>query len=163
MRTNVFVAVGGLIVGIVIALVLVPLLFPPPPIAKGPCSGGNPNDHCIDVMVIMVGGQPQIALIADEQMKARGEIFWTIKNSPGYSWPANGIDFANPGGTPATKPVAPAGEFTNCGPMPGNTTFKCHNGHGTIGSFGYKVTLATLTTTPPTPPVPSLDPWIINN
>jgi hypothetical protein len=163
MKTNAFAVVGSLIVGIVVGLVFRTVLFPPPPPPPPPpaglCGPANPNDLCIDVTVITVGGQPQIASIADGKMKAQGVIFWTVV-TPGYSFPVGGIDFANPGGTPSTKPVAPAGEFHGCMPMPpSNTSFKCNDKHGNLGPFGYKV---TLTNTPPTPPVPSLDPWIVN-
>ena len=155
MKTNVFVTVS-LIVGIVIGLVLRPILFPPsplPPPVAGLCA--NPSDRCIEVLVVTVAGQPQIAPVGTVSLPGQGAIFWTI-GTPGYTFPANGIDFANPGGNPSTKPVAPSGEFS-CGPMPGNAVFKCIDRHGSMGTFGYKVTLSG------SPAVQPLDPWIINN
>jgi hypothetical protein len=149
MRTNVLVAIAGVIVGGLIVLVyyvLVPFRVPAP----SPC-GGSP--HCIDVSVIMVGGQPQIPTIADENVHNQGvPIFWKIA-TPGYSFQNNGIVFSKPG-----YPPPPPGEFT-CGPI-GNspfTTFKCIDQYHAKGKWAYTVTLDG------SPVVPPLDPFIIND
>jgi hypothetical protein len=145
-------AIVGLVVGVLAVLayqILVrPPPPPPPPVATGPCT--NPNDRCIDVNVIMVAGDPRIQDPGDVTMPAEGNIFWSIKTS-GYTFPANGIDFVN-----TTKPKAPLGEFS-CGPMPGNTVFRCHDKHGNTGRYGYMISVSG------NPQPPPLDPFIINH
>ena len=136
---------------------------PPPPSTRAGCpSGAGADDRCIDVFVISVGGQPQIQPIADEAMQRQGAIWWTIR-TPGYTFPLNGIDFANPGTPPPGSPpkTLAGGEITGCTQMPpANTRYKCINHHRTNSpatGYGYKVTVSG------TPAVPSLDPFIINN
>jgi hypothetical protein len=147
---NLFVAIAGVIIGGVIALAYV--LFVPNALLGLPGSqrtvcGGDP--HCLEVSVIPVGGQLQIAPIADHIEQDQGVvIFWKIA-TPGYRFPANGIAFNKPGNP------APHAEF-NCGPV-SNTTFRCTDRNQSKGTFGYTVTLDGV------PPVPPLDPYIINN
>jgi len=119
--------------------------------------GLGDKDRCIEVTVTMTGGQPTIQAIPDQTMSAPGAIWWHVKNSPGYSFPNDGIDFANPG----AKAAAPANTFTQCGPQPpGNQRFKCVNNHPVADPthpYGYKVTLSG------SPAVAPLDPFVVNN
>ena len=157
------VGIVGLLVGAVIgAFVFTTFqqpVTPPPPPQKGPCSS-DPNDHCIDVNVVMVNGKPQISTIADEYVKKQGAIFWSIK-TPGYSFPANGIDFVdNVATTKGQQYVAPAGEF-NCQPMPNPVTFKCvdtHQHYNPPVTYGYQINVDN----PAGTHAASLDPFVIN-
>jgi hypothetical protein len=144
---NIFVAIAGAIIGGLIAIVYV--LFVPNALPGSPRTACGGSPHCIDVSVITVGGKPQIALIADEPVHDQGvAIFWKIA-TPGYRFPANGIEFNKPANP------APAGEF-NCAPA-GGTAFRCIDRYQNKGTFGYTVTLDG------DPRVPPLDPFIINN
>jgi hypothetical protein len=163
MKTNVFVAVGSLIVGIIIGLVFRTVLFPPPPPPpplKGPCDQSHPNDHCIDVYVDTVGGRPQIRTIGDEKVKKAGAIFWIIKTQD-YTFSASGVDFANIG-SKSDQYKAPDGEFINCKPMPSDATiFKCEDTYQHYNppiTYGYKITVDN----PAGTAAASLDPFIVN-
>ncbi|HEX7272243.1 MAG TPA: hypothetical protein VF420_08835 [Casimicrobiaceae bacterium] len=154
-------AVAGLVVGIAVTFAYRALLVPSapsPPTVKGPCASGNPNDRCIDVPIIMVGGQPVIQNIPDETMPKEGEVFWTIRGPvSGYGFQGGGIDFVNIGPSKPPQPTTPP--FNNCMPVGSApaTTFKCHNTHQSNGTFGYKVTVTNGAGTALT-----LDPFIIN-
>jgi len=158
MNKNVVFGILGILLGAAGAYALLDIIRPFPPAPPTPnCPGGlGASDRCIEVAVITVGGQPQIAPIADVTMSAQGAIWWVIKTS-GYTFPANGIDFANPG----TKLAAPAGTFSGCTPMPPNDQrYKCVNSHPQASPttpYGYKVTLSV------SPAVTPLDPFIVNN
>jgi hypothetical protein len=156
MNKSLGVTIAAAIVGAALALILKHVLFPTPPLT-GPCSSGQ--DHCKVVRVITVAGQPQIQAISDERFTAAGVMFWEIETA-GYTFPAKGIDFYPATTTKLPATAAPAGEFFNCNPMPGNTVYKCNDKYtpgGPPGPFGYTVTLDG------SPAVAPLDPYILNN
>jgi hypothetical protein len=151
MNKTVVIAVGAAIVGAlaVIAYNALVTALPPPGVRAGPCAGSNP--HCIDVNVITVGGQAQIALIPDHKVNNNGvDIDWAIATQ-GYTFPANGITFVNKPG----MPLPAANEFS-CS-LFNSTTFRCKDTHHTMGTFGYTVTLSG------SPAAPPLDPYILNH
>jgi hypothetical protein len=167
MNKSVLAGIAGVVIGIAVAYLLLdkirppaPPPPPPPPVAAVSCPGAGANDRCVEVAVVMVGGQPQIASIPDVAMPSQGVIFW-VSSTTGWTFPADGIDFANPGTPPPGSPpktVAPAGEFFNCGQMPpGNSRYKCNNKHGSNGTYAYKVTVVNGGTTL------TLDPFVVNN
>lgn len=162
MSKNLWIAVGGALVGaLIVFLYNIGIAPTPPTLASGRC-GGNP--HCITVSIISVNGKPQIGTVADEKVKANENavpIFWEIQNLTGnglsYTFPANGIDFY-PATTTKTATPAPAGEF-NCTPQ-SSTRFKCDNRNKNMGSWPYTVTVQGPD---PASTPPPLDPFIINN
>ena len=168
MRTNVLaVSLVALIVGAAIGAFIYKTYQESvkPPVAKGPCSSDQ-NDHCIDVYVDTVAGKAQIRTIGDENVKARGVIFWIIRTN-GYTFSANGVDFVNT--TDPTHPdptklqhVAPAGEFINCQVMPSQPTiYRCNDTYQHYNPptmYGYKITVDN----PAGTPAASLDPYIVN-
>jgi hypothetical protein len=166
MNRNVVFGIAGIVLGAIGAYVALQLrpAPPPPPPSPAPlvraCPLGFPAaDRCAYVDVVTVDGALKIAEIPDIQMSAQGTIWWFITTA-GYTFPANGIDFANPG--PAPKVPAPSSVIdpNDCKPMPPNDSrFKCVNKHPTGGGvkYAYKVTLTG------TPPVNPSDPFVVNN
>jgi len=143
MNKNGLVAIVGAIVGALL-VVIYHIVIPPFPRLPVNCSPAN----CIPVWVI--GNKIQTNGVFERQ--GHGVIFWQIQTA-GYSFPQNGIEF------PTNKPThhAPAGEFTDCNPMPrDNTRFQC-NARGTMGTYGYWVRVSGFSG------LLELDPFIINN
>ena len=142
-------AVGGLVVGALAAVVYFTLLTPA---AQGPCPGSD--RHCIPVYVIVVDGKPQIAPIADHEVREQDAVIsWSIGTN-GYKFPNSGIAFDKPGNPPGTS-----AEIVNCHTA-GNTKFVCTDRHMSLLTFGYTVKLDAVGGAPA---VGSLDPYIINH
>jgi len=150
-----FVAIAGIVVGLLIAF-LYPIFFPPPP-PPPPALLCPAGVICVDVNVIQVGDQSVIQPIGNIVVNGKKDIIWNVQTS-GYTFPAlaaptgpaTGIDFTNTG----TKPPAPPGEVTCHQNSP--TQIRCHDDHGHLGMWGYTVTLSG------TPSVMALDPFIVN-
>jgi len=146
---SLIVAIGAAIVGALIVVTynkLVPLAPPP-----GACPGGDP--HCIEVHVITVNGQAQIAPIADHYVRDPGAVISWMIGTSGYTFPSDGIAFNK-----ASNPPPTSTEFINCHNA-GADKFQCTDRKQSLGTFGYTVKLDASGV----PPVSSLDPFVINN
>ncbi len=78
-------------------------------------------------------------IIVDQEpivVHARGAIRWNI-TTPGYSFPANGIEFKNPGGQYGN----PATEFTGCGAQ--GAGFACNAAHSSPRTM-YRYTIRVV-------------------
>jgi len=111
-----------------------------------------PKNHCIKVTV---DASTNTLSVDADPLRKKGpghHLHWIVDNDPGqsYSFPANGIAFANSDGG--------AQEFTNCKLDPKNVhVFHCDDPKGTKGSYKYTVTVSG------NPQPRPLDPQVINN
>jgi hypothetical protein len=148
MNKSIVVALGSAIVGALTAFGFFRFIVRPAAGPPGPCPGGD--RHCIEVSVITVNGQSQIAPIPDHDVHDPGAtISWMIA-TPGYTFPNNGIAFDKTGNPPSTST-----EFINLHRV-GNGTFRCTDRKNALGTFGYTVRLDGF------PAVAPLDPFIVN-
>jgi hypothetical protein len=167
MNQSALLAVGGLIVGALLAAVYYASRPIPVPLTPIPCA--LPTNYCINVYVVPTPDNPSVPLIrvsstdvyVQEPRGTKVNIWWIMQNSSGqnYKFPANSVVFA---GKPPTPVSPPLHQFEPCRvadqadpPNPPTIAYLCVDSNTVRGDFGYTLTLNS------NPPIP-LDPWIHN-